>query len=153
MNTSNASPAHSCVRAAHIPLVRCAHPGWEVSDGIDKATAFVRSICGATAVIVDCSNVTSRHPDHIRFDHKATLAALRGDKLIEASIVVSEPATHRPAQEAFYRWLGHAGWRVYRHPLLKIDGRVKENEAAVDGHVRDSFEPQREIARSTRSSC
>jgi hypothetical protein len=84
----------------------------------------------------DNANLLPRPPCYIRVDYLLALKHLGGDQLVNASIVVTTPPTFRPSQDAFYRWLEHTGWKVHRHPPLRTGNRFKENEAAVDGNVR-----------------
>lgn len=54
-----------------------------------------------------------------------------------ATMSVSEPPYDRPCQTSYYNWARSLGWELDVAPLLSdANGRVYEDEAAVDGAVR-----------------
>lgn len=105
---------------------------------ISKALGFTAEITGATALVVDQSNIFVAGRDRgFMVDWASVKTQLGGDHLDSASIVVSQAAGRRPQQDAFYAYLSRTGWDVYRHLALRnSDGSFSENEFFVDGDVR-----------------
>lgn len=104
------------------------------------ARTFCNKITGATSIIVDNSNIhQGGRGKGDRVDYgDPVLNWLGGDRLISASIVVTQPlGEQRPNQVSFYSHLTRLGWCVYRHLALRNKaGELSENETFVDGDVR-----------------
>lgn len=110
---------------------------------LNPASIFCNKIVGRTYLIVDNSNILLGGRDRgFRIDYGIpVLTFLGGDRLVSASIVVSQPlGAQRQNQMLFYGHLQQLGWRVYRHLALQNNiGELSENETLVDGDVRTNI--------------
>lgn len=107
---------------------------------ISRALRFTNSISGRVHIVVDNSNLFQGGRNRgFRIDFGQVLNLLGGDKVISAAMVVSQlPTTQRQNQADFYSSMQRLGWIVHSYLALKNeDGTIYENEAFVDGDVRN----------------
>jgi len=105
---------------------------------IIEALEIASKITGRTIQIADQSNIFKGGEGHdFRLDYSAFKRQLSGDTNIASYAVVSASPTKRPSQDAFYRYLHRIGWIVHRFQAVRHGDVIAENEAFVDGHVRD----------------
>lgn len=102
---------------------------------------IIRLITGNTFLVVDNSNVLrGGFGRGFRIDPALVLARLGGDRVILAAMSASAALHERPCQGAYYDWLRRTGWVVNEFELQRDpNGKVHENEEAVDGDVRSQI--------------
>lgn len=91
-----------------------------------------------TAFHIDNGNMHKGSFGHdFRYCPAQLLEKLGGAWTYSATMSVSEPPYERACQNGFYNWARSLGWELDIAPLLSdANGRVYEDEAAVDGAVR-----------------
>lgn len=96
------------------------------------------AITGHTCIVMDNSNILHGSLGRgFRVDSALVLEQLSGEKLVSATMSVSNPPHDRPCQNAYYDWVKRLGWKVNGFDLLLDDsGQLIENERLVDGDVR-----------------
>lgn len=130
------SEAYAKCHNKHATVTHCLHGE---DSMISRALRFTNSIGGRVHIVVDNSNLFAGGRDRgFRIDYEQVLNFLGGDKVMSASMVVSQsPTAHRQNQADFYSWMQRIGWIVHRFLALKNeDNIISENETFVDGDVR-----------------
>ena len=125
-----------CFAPAHVKNTSYVSACWPATT---DPLRFTESIRGRVHITVDQSNIFRR--GYVpRMDYERVLDCLGGDALVSATIVVSQPNSHRPSQLNFYAWLERLGWDVHSFALLQNElGEISENEFLVDGDVRNEI--------------
>lgn len=130
------SEAYAKYSNNHAIVVQCPQRD---NSSVDVALRFVNSISGRVRIIVDNSNLFVAGRDRAyRIDYEQVLNFLGGDKVVSATMVVSQyPTGQRQNQADFYSWMQRLGWIVHRYLALKNSANIiSENESFVDGDVR-----------------
>jgi hypothetical protein len=91
-----------------------------------------------TAFHLDNGNVLTGSAGHdFRLCPSLLLENLGGASTPSATMSVSEPPHERPSQTGYYNWVRSLGWELDVSALLSdANGRIHEDEPAVDGAVR-----------------
>ena len=91
-----------------------------------------------TSIHIDNGNMLNGSFGHsFRVCPNLLLQKFGGAWTISATMSVSEPPHDRPCQTGYYNWARSLGWELDVAKLLfDANGRVHEDESAVDGAVR-----------------